>query len=127
MVQIHAPGSMPDQLNQLKARRDQLVNDYLDAKAAAEKYGTIITQLAEQIVKELGVGGRHEVVSGVGVRVQAPSATFTAEKAREVLTAEQYQAISDLKPSVKIAERVLPGALVDLCRVPGAKPQVKTL
>lgn len=116
----------PHDLN-TKARRDHLVNEYLDCRAAAEKYAIRIAELAEQIVRDLGTGGRHEIMPGVGVRVQAPAMTFNADKAREVLTGDQYRSICRLHPDAKVAEQILPGALVDQCRVPGVKPSVRSL
>lgn len=116
----------PPALNE-KARRDQLVNEYLDAKAAAEKYAEIINQLAEAIVKEIGTGNRHEIMPGVGVRVQAPAMSFNAAKAKQVLTAAQFHSCCESKPSATLAVKMLPGALLDQCKVPGEKPSVRSL
>jgi hypothetical protein len=110
-----------------KARLDQLADQYLDAKAGIDKYGNILQQTGEQLVRELGIGGRHETVPGVGVRVQAPSMMFSAAKAREVLTPDQYAAICEPVPSLKLAAQLLPGALLDQCKVPGNKPSVRGL
>lgn len=110
-----------------KARRDQLVNDWLDAKAAADKYKQMLEQLNEQLIRELGVGGRHEVLPGVGVRVQAPAMKFNAAKAREELTEAQYLSICVPTPSVALADLNLPGVLREKCKVPNAKPSVMSL
>lgn len=115
------------EIDSTKARRDQLVNDYLDAKANTEKYAIIIDQLAEQIIREIPVGERHEVLPGVGVRVQAPAMTFDAEVAHQHLTPEQYASICEAKPSAKLAAKMLPGVLVDQCKKPGTKPTVRQL
>lgn len=117
---------MVESIDSTKARLDQLVNDYLDAKAAAEKAADTIKQRGEQIIQALPVGGRHEVVPGVGVRVQAPSMVFNADLARTVLTPEQYLTICESKPTAT-RFKFLPGALVDQCRVPGTKPSVWVL
>lgn len=106
---------------------DGLVNDYLDAKAAIEKHQTIVDQLADQITQRLGVGGRHEVVPGVGVRVQAPAARFDSKKALELLTDEQLRAISVSKPDSTMARKMLPGVLVEQLQVSTGKPSVRVL
>lgn len=106
---------------------DQLVGDYLDACEAIEKHTTVKEQLAEQIAAKLGVGGRHEIVPGVGVRVQAPAARFDPRQAEKVLTAEQLVAISEAKPSATLAKRLLPGVLVEQCQVATGKPSVRQL
>jgi hypothetical protein len=119
------PENPPDK--EAKARRDQLVGDWLDARAGAEKYATIAKQLAEQLIREVGVGHSHELLPGVGIRVQAPARTFNADRAHAVLTPDQYSAICEPVPSVKLAELVLPGTLVDQCKVSGARPSVREL
>lgn len=106
---------------------DGLVGDYLDACEAIEKHTIVKDQLADQIAAALGVGGRHEVVPGVGVRVQAPAARFDARKAGEVLTAEQLASISEAKPSATLAKKLLPGVLVEQCTVASGKPSVRVL
>jgi len=110
-----------------KARLDQLVDRWLDAKSGLDKYGDILKQAQEQLIAELGVGGRHETVPGVGVRVQAPAMTFSAAKAREILTPDQYRAICEPVPSLKLAVQMLPGALLDACKIPGHNPSVRGL
>jgi hypothetical protein len=106
---------------------DQLVDQWLDAKAGIDKYEDILRQAQEELVRELGVGGRHETAPGVGVRVQAPAMTFNADKARSVLTPDQYASICEPVPSIKLAAQRLPGVLLDACKVPGTKPSVRGL
>lgn len=110
-----------------KAKLDQLVDQWLDAKSGIDKYNDILKQVQDELVRELGPGGRHETVPGVGVRVQAPAMTFNAEKARTVLTPDQYASICEPVPNLKLAVDRLPGALLDLCKVPGTKPSVRGL
>lgn len=122
------PSSPPSSTHDhLKARRDQLVTDYLNAKSAIDKHETIARQVAEQLIAELGIGGRHEVTPGVGVRVQAPVRRFNPELAHAVLTPDQYSAICEPVPTAKLAEAKLPGLLVDQCKVPDSRPTVQKL
>ena len=106
---------------------DSLVNDYLDACEGLEKYETTKKQLAEELARKLGPGGRHEIVPGVGVMVTQPARRFDAKQAASVLTAQQLAAISEFTPSATLAVKVLPGALVDLCKVSNGKPSVRRI
>lgn len=106
---------------------DGLVNDWLTHKESIDKHQEICDQIAAQIVDKLPPGSKHEVAPGVGVRVQAPSARFDAAKAAEILSPEQLSAISEAKPSVTLARKFLPGALVEQCQVAVGKPSVRRL
>ncbi len=106
---------------------DGLVNDWLDATAAIEKHQTHRDQLGQQIAEKLGVGGRHEIVDGVGVRVQAPAARFDAKKATQILSAEQLAAISESKPTAAMAKKMLPGILVEQLTVTTGAPSVRSI
>lgn len=106
---------------------DGLVNDYLTHKEAIDKHTVMCEQLGAQIVDALGVGGRHEIMPGVGVRVQAPAQRFDAKKAADILTAEQLASISEAKPSATLAKKFLPGVLVEQLTSPAGKPTVRAL
>ena len=114
-------------MNNDKQALDQLVNEWLDAKAALDKWGTIADEVAEQIIAKLGVGGRHEIMDGIGVRVQGPSNRFDPKKAAEVLDANQYAAICEAKPSATLAKKMLPGVLVEQLTTASGKPSVRAL
>jgi hypothetical protein len=104
-----------------------LVNDYIDVLEALIKDTRRKEELAAEIVAKVPPGTKVELLPGVGIRVQHPSRRFDAARAEQILTAEQWASIQESKPSSKLAERNLPGALVDLCRVAGSKPTVVQL
>lgn len=104
-----------------------LVEDYLDAASAIDKHQEIKDQLADQILQRLQPGQKFETQPGVGVRVQLPSRRWNDQRAREMLTDEQWNAIQFARPSQQIAKSVLPGALLDLCKVPDEKPTLRQL
>lgn len=106
---------------------DGLVNDYLDARAAAEKSTERAEELADLIVTLVGEGHRYEVVSGVGVRVDPPSRRWRVEQARMVLLPNQLDEASERVPTLAAAKANLPAGLVDLCRVPIGKARVVKL
>lgn len=106
---------------------DGLVTDWLDVQAALEKHGRRKDDLAEQIAARLPIGGRYEIVPGVGVRVQAPAARFDPKKAAEVLAPEQLAAISESKPSATLAKKFLPGVLVEQLTSTTGSPSVRSL
>lgn len=113
--------------DEARKRRDQLVNDWLDAKSAAEKHTVIAKQLAEALIREVGIGNSHEIMPGVGVRVQAPAKTLNADLARSILSPEQYASICEPTPSAAKAQQLLPGAVLDLIRTSGSRPSVRAL
>jgi hypothetical protein len=115
------------EIDSSKARRDHLVEEWLTAKEGADKHKRIADEAAEALIKELGIGGRHELLPGVGVKVQGPSMRFEDDLAREVLTPEQYASICEPKASSTLAAKMLPGVLVDQCKKPGTKPSVRPL
>jgi hypothetical protein len=104
-----------------------LVNDYLDALSGIDKHTKTKEQLAEQILQRLQPGQRFETQPGIGVRVQQPSRKWNEERARELLTDEQWKAIQFPRPSSQIAHSVLTGALFEACKVPEGKPSLRTL
>jgi hypothetical protein len=104
-----------------------LVEDYLDAVSGLDKYRTMKDQLADQILARAKPGQKIEVQPGIGVRVQAPARRFDEAKAREVLSAAEFDAICVAKVSSQVASQVLPGALLDLCKTPGTKASVVVL
>ena len=106
---------------------DGLVNDWLTSKEAIDKHEELLDQIGAQIIKRLGIGGRHELMLGVGVRVQGPASRFDAGKAAEILTADQLASISEAKPSSTLAKKYLPGVLVEQCQVATGKPSVRRL
>ena len=106
---------------------DGLVNDYLDAHAALEKWKTIADERAAQLIDAIGEGGRHEVKPGVGVRIQRPTRRWSPEHAKLVLLPEQYRMILEPVPSLAKANEVLPAPMVDLCRVPTGRPSVRVI
>jgi hypothetical protein len=110
-----------------KQQLDSIVGEYLDLAESAEKVEERRKEVADEIAKLLGPGGRHEVVKGVGVTVSRPARRWDAEQARKVLTPGQYQAICVSVPDRKQAEALLPGALVELCLVKGDRPIVRRI
>lgn len=120
------------EIDSTKARRDAIVKEYLNAQNSREKWDRRIKELAEEIVDELGVGGRHELdgTDGEGVRVQAPTRTFDDETARKALTADQYNRITEPQPpkaSLEKATKEFPGHLVEQCKKSTNKPTVQPL
>lgn len=81
-----------------------------------------IARRAEQatIVRLLPVGARLG-----GILVSAGARRFDPDRAREKLTPEQYAAICEPVPSLKLAEKWLPGGLVDQLYKPSASPVVR--
>lgn len=130
MVEIHEPPT-DDEAKDLAIK--QLVEDYLAVQGRIKEGGELLKTLGDQIIEQLGTGGRVELKPGVGVRVQGPSGTFNAEKAKKVLTAEQLAAISDTVTTTVTtisgdkAKALFPPPLFDLCKVYGTKPFVKGL
>lgn len=106
---------------------DQVVEEYLDILADEEKTKIRKREIADLLTKKLGIGGRHEVRPGAGIRVQRPANRFKADKAREVLTADQLAAISENVPSSKLAQDLLPPVLYDQLTVPDSRPSVHML
>jgi hypothetical protein len=104
---------------------EDLANAYLNALAAIVKWEEEKEQLATELIRRLGVGGRHKTKAGEGVRVAAPARMFNAGQARQVLNDTQYAAICEQVPSRDLAEKMLPGALFDLCKKSGSKPSVR--
>lgn len=105
----------------------ELVNERLELASQIKFDTTRLADIDAEIVKHVPTGERFELAEGVGVRVQAPSATFSVGRARDVLTPEQFAMISESKPSVALAKQFLPGAILDLCYVPGGKPSVRVI
>lgn len=105
---------------------DQLVIDYLDAAESIEKHQRVKDELAAAIMKRLPVGETHKVGDG-GVRVQAPPQRFDAKLAAELLDADQLAAISESKPSPRLAKEYLPGALVKRLSPPSGAPSLRRL
>lgn len=106
---------------------DQVVEEYLDILADEEKTKIRKREIADLLTKKLGIGGRHAVRPGAGIRVQRPANRFKADKAREVLTADQLAAISENVPSSKLAQDLLPPVLYDQLTVPDSRPSVHML
>ena len=104
-----------------------LVEDYLDALSGIDKHETTRKQLAEQILQRLQPGQRFETQPGIGVRVQQPTRRWNDERAKEILTDEQWKAIQFPRPSAQIAKSVLPGALFELCKLPDDQPTLRSL
>ena len=103
---------------------DQVVEEYMNILADEEKTKIRKREIADLLLRKLPIGGRHEVHPGVGIRIQRPANRFKADKAREVLTAEQLAAISETVPSSKLAQDLLPPVLYDQLTVPDARPSV---
>lgn len=116
------------EIDSAATRLDKLVLEYLNAKNSLEKWEKRIEDLEETLIRELGVGGRHQIgTDGEGVRIQAPVRMFKAEKAREALTEQQYASICELKPTSAKATEMLPGVLVDQCKAAVGAPSVHPL
>jgi hypothetical protein len=104
-----------------------LVNDYLDLIEATEKNARRKEELTAEIVAKVPPGGKVEVLPGVGIRVQHPARRWSDTEAEKILTADQLALITVTKLSGTKAADMLPGALVDLCKVPGTRPTVVRL
>lgn len=112
--------AMPEEWEYL----DQIVDEYLDLLADEEKTRNRKREIADLLIRRLGVGGRHSVRPGAGIRVQRPASVFKADKAREVLDDTQLAAISEARPSPELARQLLPPVLYDQLTVPNARPSV---
>ena len=106
---------------------DQIVEEYLDIVSDEEKTKIRKREIADLLIRKLGIGGRHSVRPGAGIRVQRPANRFKVDKAREVLTDDQLAAISELKPSSDLAKALLPPVLYDQLTAPDARPSVHVL
>lgn len=108
---------------------DQLVEEYLDILADEEKTAIRKKQLADLLIKKLGIGGRHAVRPKAGIRIQRPANVFKAARAAEVLDPGQLAAISvtETKPSADLARQLLPPVLYAQLTVPNARPSVHRL
>lgn len=106
---------------------DQVVDEYLDILADEEKTKIRKREIADLLIKKLGIGGLHEVRPKAGIRIQRPANRFKVDKAREVLTDDQLAAISELKPSSDLAKALLPPVLYDQLTAPDARPSVHVL
>lgn len=111
----------------MSADLDSLVNEFLDARAASEKWADIADELREQIVDQVGIGNKHEVARGAGIRVSPPVRRWSVDQARMVLLPDQWTLVHELTPTLAAAQRNLPADLVDLCRVPVGKARVTKL
>lgn len=109
------------------ARVRELVQDYLDVKEAIEKHTERLAQLAAQIRDALPIGDRHEIVPGVGVRVQAPARRFSADLAASTLDAGLIDAITVPTVSGAKAKQILPPALYEACCEANGDPTVRVL
>lgn len=105
---------------------DALVNSWLDHRSAAEKHANEAKRLQAEILVKVGPGRRYELDNGEGVTVTAPVERVDEDRAKTVLTADQYEACLVRSFSVAQARKVLCGALVDLCKVAGS-PTVRAL
>ena len=110
-----------------KERLDAMVGDYIDCSRALDKYEERKREIADEIIRELGPGARHEIAPGVGVTVSRPPRRFDPDKARAILKPEQYASICIQVPDRRQAEAMLPGALVDQLLVTGSRPVVKRM
>lgn len=109
-----------------------LANSWHDHRAGVEKHRTMQAEAAESILLRLGPGDKIEIVPGVGIRVQGASRSFSETKARQVLTPEQLDAITETRPaesylSDRLAKTLLAPAIYDLCRADRGKPGVREL
>jgi hypothetical protein len=105
----------------------ELATEYLTAMEQAAKHAAIAKDLAAMLLDLVPVGESVEIVPGVGIKVQAPSRRFDGEVARELLTDEEFEAICELVPSVKLARKLLPGNTVDMMSPATGRPSVRIL
>jgi len=108
---------------------DQVVDEYLDILADEEKTKIRKREIADLLIKKLGIGGLHEVRPKAGIRIQRPANRFKVDKAREVLTDDQLAAITvtTSAPSAEVARQLLPPVLYDQLTAPDARPSVHLL
>lgn len=110
---------------------DALVNDYLDAKAAADKHATRAREKADEIVRLIPEGHQYKVDGG-GVTITKPRATFDATLAAEVLDDVELAAITDTIPARKVvssdlAKRFLSPARLEQVKRTTGRPSVREL
>lgn len=119
---------MPDQPP--RPERAQIVTDWLDHLAAAEKHADEAKRLGD-VIAAWGPG-TYEVLPGVGATVSRPSRNIDEDRARDVLTPEQFAACCVPPPATgpkftaAAAKAALPGALLELVKVDG-RSSVKRL
>ena len=106
---------------------DQIVEEYLDIVSDEEMTKIRKREIADVLIRKLGIGGRHSVRPGAGIRVQRPANVFKADKAREGLTDEQLAAFSEPRPVPELARDLLPPVLYRQLTVPQSRPSVHVL
>ena len=106
---------------------DGLVEDYLNAQDALEKWTARLDELKAELVRAIGVGNQHSLTTGGGVGVRPPTRRWNHQQARLVLLPEQLRLTLETLPSLAMAKENLPAPLVDLCRKPVGNPVVYRL
>jgi hypothetical protein len=112
---------------------DQLANEWLDRKADLEKAQQLVADVEGALLdhmRDLNIS-EHQIVPGVGVRVDSGAARWNDTQAGKMLTPEQVALISEPKMSSKKADAlvvagILPAEIVALCRV-RSKPGLRRL
>lgn len=106
---------------------DQITNEYLDLAESIDKDTARKEEVARELIALLGVGGRHEVVPGVGVSIAKPRETFDPKLALTKLTSEQYAAICRPVPQADLARSLFGDVLVDMLKSSTGKPSVRRI
>lgn len=106
---------------------DGLVEDYLNAHDALEKWEARLDELKAELIRSIGVGNQHSLRTGGGVGVRPPTRRWNQEQARLVLLPTQLSLAMETVPTLAMAKANLPEPLVDLCRKPVGNPVVYRL
>jgi hypothetical protein len=107
--------------------RAVLIKEWIKLGEAVRDLQAERGDLAELIAEGLEPGEKIELEPGVGVRLQAPARRFNPDIARELLSNEEFYSICEEVPSVKLARRMLPGELVDMCSPAIGRPSLREL
>lgn len=107
---------------------DELTNQWLDLGAEIEKAKTRREEIAAELIGQLGIGGAHEIMPGVGVQITKPATRFKPLKAVDILTPEQAAlCLDEPKISAAKAKLSLHPALYAMCCETDANPGIRAL
>lgn len=125
----------PDPTDPPDPARDRLLwlaDQYAEAQELISKGERRTKEVASELISLCQPGDRIQTRVGAdgkpqGVRIQKPSMVWNANQAVRTLTPQQLASISEPKVSATLAKQYLPGALVDMCKLPQANPTVHLL
>jgi hypothetical protein len=111
---------------------DDLIAERLDLLAEQEKIKARLDDNAAALAPMLADnGGRAELdgLPGQGFQLVEPAGRFSTSRLEDLLGPDKYRAICTYPPSSKKeALQVVPGAIVDLCMLPGSgRPSVRKI